>query len=286
MNKTDYEAAFAAMPCGFSIREKDGVKWAAIPLLEAAGGVSHGLAMRFGGVSTGAFSTLNLGWNRPDSREALFENYRRFAKAAGFPYGSMALVSYCHGDGVEVAHSGDGGMGFPGGARYPDCDGLITNEAGVTLTTLHADCIPLFLYDPVKKAGGMVHAGWRGTSLRVGRKAALLMQEKFGSRPEDILAGVGPSICADCFEVDAPVMEIFQKNFPEVPCISYTEATKKYHVDLWRVMGAQLLEAGLLPQHIAQSGACTCCGEGFFSYRRDKKALGETGAMAAFLRLV
>ena len=286
MRSEDYEAAFAAMPCGFRICEKEGVKWVTIPAIEAAGGVSHGFAMRYGGVSEGPFSTLNLGWNRPDDKGAIETNYRRLAKAAGFPYESMALVSYCHGDGVEIAHSGDGGMGFPGGKRYPDCDGLVTQQRDVTLTTLHADCMPVFLYDPVRRAGGMVHAGWRGASLRVGKKAVLKMREAFGCRPQDILAGVGPSICAGCFEVDGPVMEIFQKAFADLPCISWTEETQKYHVDLWRVMGAQLMEAGLLPEHITLSGLCTCHDEGFFSYRRDKKTIGETGAMAAFLRLL
>lgn len=286
MKQKQYEAAFAAMPCGFCIHENNGVKWVSLPLLEKAGGVSHGFAMRFGGVSEGPFWSLNLGWNRPDDKAAIRENYQRLADAAGFSYESMALVSYCHGDGVEVARAGDGGMGFPGGARYPDCDGLVTCERGVTLTTLHADCMPLFLYDPVRQAGAMVHAGWRGASLRVGQKAARKMIEAFGCRAENILAGIGPSICEACFEVDAPVMEIFKENFPNVPCIRWQEDTQKYHVDLWRVMGAQLLDAGLLPEHIMLSGLCTCCGEGFFSYRRDKKAIGETGAMAGFLRLL
>jgi len=269
---------------GHTLAQSGGISFCRLPLLLEAG-CDHGFTLRYGGVSPAPMDSLNLGHNRPDSAENLSENYRRFANEAGFPLSSAAIVSYCHGDGVEVATRNERGWGFPGAPRFPDCDGFVTRDPGVTLITLHADCMPVFLFDPVKKAGGLVHAGWKGASPRVGKKAALRMMDEFGCDPKDMLAGVGPSICQKCFEVDRDVFDVFQQAFPDVPCFEWDDSRQKYLIDLWTVMAAQLMEAGLLPEHIQIAGACTCCGEGYFSYRRDKKLFGNTGAMAAYLRL-
>lgn len=270
---------YHAMQHGFKKSESSGLCWAYSPLLSAAG-VKHGFTTRRGGVSGGSFDSLNLGWNRPEPKENIRENYRRLAAAAGFPYESMVLVNYCHGGAVERVDAKDLGKGF-GKGQLPSCDGIITDTPGVTLVTLHADCLPVFLYDPVNRACAMVHAGWKGASLRVGGNAVKKMMKELGCESRNILAAIGPSICQDCFEVDAPVMEIFKREFPEVDCITFDGT--KYHIDLWKVMAAQLMERGILGEHIEVSDECTFeHPEDYFSYRRDKR---ETGAMAGFIRL-
>jgi len=266
------------------ITDCGGVRLCRVPALVAAG-CDHGFTLRCGGVSEAPFDSLNLGHNRPDDPQKVAENYRRFAAAAGFPLETAAIVSYCHGNGVERLTAAERGYGFPGAPRFPDCDGFITDDPEVTAVTLHADCMAVFLYDPVKKAGGMLHAGWKGTSLRIGRLAAEKMIAELDCSPQNILAGIGPSICADCFEVDEPVMRIFADAFPDVEAITYRKATGKYHIDLWHIMCAQLMEAGIQPENITVTAQCTCCGEGYFSFRRDGKLYGSTGAMAGYLRV-
>ncbi|MGI6151556.1 MAG: peptidoglycan editing factor PgeF [Christensenellales bacterium] len=281
---TGFEHKYQQVIFGHTLARAGGISFCRLPLLDEAG-CDHGFTLRHGGVSPPPMDSLNLGHNRPDDPRNVSENYRRFANAAGFPLPSAAIVSYCHGDGIEVATRQERGWGFPGAPRFPDCDGFVTVDPQVTLITLHADCMPVFLFDPVKKAGGLVHAGWKGASLRVGQKAVLRMVAEFGCKPQDILAGIGPSICKNCFEVDGDVFAVFEKAFPKIACSVYDEKRQKHLIDLWKVMAAQLFEAGVAPEHIQIAGPCTCCEEGYFSYRRDKKLFGGTGAMAAYLRL-
>ena len=281
---TGFEQQYKCVLFGHALAEHGGISFCRLPLLEDAG-CAHGFTLRHGGVSRPPMDSLNLGHNRPDDPENLAENYRRFARSAGFSLSSAAIVSYCHGAGIEVATQNERGWGFPGAPRFPECDGFVTADPGVTLITLHADCMPVFLFDPVQKAGGLVHAGWKGASLRIGKKAVLRMVSEFGCKSGDILAGIGPSICQACFEVDEDVFSVFERAFPDVECTIFDETRQKYLIDLWKVMAAQLSEAGIEPEHIQICGQCTCCQEGYFSYRRDKKLFGGTGAMAAYLRL-
>ncbi len=281
---TSFEQEYKRVMKGYTLAYSGGICFCLLPLLSEAG-CDHGFTQRFGGVSPAPMDSLNLGHNRPDDPKNIDENYKRFARAAGFALDSAAIVNYCHGDGVEVATGHERGYGFPGGPRFPECDGLVTADPNVTLITLHADCMPVFLFDPVKKVGGMVHAGWKGASLRIGKKAVLRMISEFGCDSRDVLAGIGPSICQDCFEVDDDVHSIFAEAFPKAECSIYDDARQKYLIDLWKIMAAQLVEAGIEPQHIQISGQCTCCNADYFSYRRDKKLYGGTGAMAAYLRV-
>lgn len=285
MGSSEFERDYARVARGFSLHEAGGVRYAGVPMIEQAGGTRHGFTQRYGGVSKSPFDSLNLGLKRPDDPEALEENYARLCRAAGLEREELAMAAYCHGDGVEIATCADRGKGF-GRGEFPPCDGLVTAEKGVTLMTLHADCMPLFLYDPIRRACGMVHSGWKGASLRIGGKAVSLMAEKLECRPRDILVGIGPSICPDCFEVEEPVRSVFAGAFPQANAVMEGRREGKFQVDLWRVMVWQLLEQGIEPGHITLSGECTRHGPHYFSYRRDKTAVGNTGAMAGFMALI
>ena len=194
--------------------EKDGVVYLTFPLFEKAG-IKHGFSTKLGGVSVGDCATMNLSFTRGDDEKAVLENHRRFAKAVGYPVKNVVLSNQVHETKILRVDEKDCGKGVVRESDIIGIDGLITNDKKVVLMTFFADCVPLFFYDPVKKAIGASHSGWRGSVKRIGEKTVRRMEEEFGSNPKDILAVIGPSICKDCYEVSEDVAAAFQKEFKE-----------------------------------------------------------------------
>lgn len=243
--------------------------------------LKHCFTMRRGGVSTGEFGTLNLGFISGDPAENVRENYKRICSAIDINFDNLVFAKQVHGCNVKVVGRSDLGrdVGESGG-----WDGLATNETGVPLVTLYADCVPVFLFDPVKKVVALVHSGWRGTAGRIGAEAVKLLVNTFGSKPGDILAGIGPSIGRCCFEVDSHTAEIFRDTFNEAGSIVHESGEGKYNVDLWSANALILAESGVNPLNIEIAGICTACNSAmFFSYRRDR---GKTGRNAAIVQLI
>ena len=251
--------------------------------LDKAGGVSHGFSTREGGITVDPpKASLNLSWTRCGSPEEVIANFKIFAEGAGIDYDDMAVVNHEHGANVlRIAHE-HRGRGFYKDP-LPPCDGIITDDPTVTLVTSHADCGAYFFYDPVHRAIGMAHAGWKGTLLRIGAEMARRMAEEFDTDPSDIIAATGPCICRDCFEVDADLGEKFQREFG-YPGISRPGRQGKAYVDLELAAAVQYSEAGIRPESITLMNACTYENrQHFFSHRRDK---GITGSMAAYIKLI
>ena len=251
--------------------------------LDKAGGVSHGFSTREGGITVDPpKASLNLSWTRCGSPEEVIANFKIFAEGAGIDYDDMAVVNHEHGANVlRIAHE-HRGRGFYKDP-LPPCDGIITDDPTVTLVTSHADCGAYFFYDPVHRAIGMAHAGWKGTLLRIGAEMARRMAEEFDTDPSDIIAATGPCICRDCFEVDADLGEKFQSEFG-YPGISRPGRPGKAYVDLELAAAVQFVEAGIRPESITLMNACTYENrQHFFSHRRDK---GITGSMAAYIKLI
>lgn len=251
--------------------------------LDKAGGVSHGFSTREGGITADPpKASLNLSWTRCGSPEEVIANFKIFAEGAGIDYDDMAVVNHEHGANVlRIAHE-HRGRGFYKDP-LPPCDGIITDDPTVTLVTSHADCGAYFFYDPVHRAIGMAHAGWKGTLLRIGAEMARRMAEEFDTDPSDIIAATGPCICRDCFEVDADLGEKFQSEFG-YPGISRPGRQGKAYVDLELAAAVQFVEAGIRPESITLMNACTYENRRhFFSHRRDK---GITGSMAAYIKLI
>lgn len=251
--------------------------------LDKAGGVSHGFSTREGGIIVDPpKASLNLSWTRCGSPEEVIANFKIFAEGAGIDYDDMAVVNHEHGANVlRIAHE-HRGRGFYKDP-LPPCDGIITDDPTVTLITSHADCGAYFFYDPVHRAIGMAHAGWKGTLLRIGAEMARRMAEEFDTDPSDIIAATGPCICRDCFEVDADLGEKFQSEFG-YPGISRPGRQGKAYVDLELAAAVQFVEAGIRPESITLMNACTYENRRhFFSHRRDK---GITGSMAAYIKLI
>ncbi len=270
---------------GFELRQRQGVWYCVIPSFERTGLVSHGFSTRKGGVSSQQYGTLNLGFNKGDSQDAVMENFLRFCRALDINPHDTVFSDQVHGDKIMVVGGGDRGKGAFRESDILRVDGLMTQEPQVALVTFYADCVPLFFLDPVHRVIALSHAGWRGTVACIGSKTLEEMRREFGTRPEECLIGIGPSIGPCCFEVDLPVAQQFAKVFDKYEDIIIKPGLEpgKYRVDLWMANALQLEEMGVPSHHITVAGMCTGCREDlFFSHRRDK---GRTGRMAAMLML-
>jgi YfiH family protein len=277
-----FPAAWPLIQRGHAYHERNGIGFFTLPAFTDTGIVRHGCSTRTGGVSKGAYASLNLSFTRPDEpRENVMENYRLFARATGIAWDSMVMDTFEHGVTVLAVDRSDAGAGYllP---PLPFCDGLITDDPGIALITGHADCLPLYLLDPVRRCIGLAHAGWKGTLGKIGLVAAKMMTERYGADPAHMLAGVGPCICADCFEAGEDLGVLFSEAFPDVPCVSPGKPGK-VQIDLGMAAAAQFMEAGIPPSQISLMDVCTFEEERLYSHRREK---GDTGGMAAFLQLL
>ena len=220
-----------------------------------------------------------------DRPEAVMENFRRIGAELGVRCEDMVLSQQTHTANVRVVTGADRGKGITRERDYTDVDGLITNEPGICLVTSFADCVPLYFVDPVKKAIGLSHSGWRGTVGKIGKRTVEMMGEYFGSDPADILAAVGPSVCMDCYEVSGDVIEKFRQVFDEKlwPELFYEKENGKCQLDLWKANELIFLESGILPEHMAVTNLCTHCNsEILYSHRA---AGDKRGNLCAFLAL-
>jgi hypothetical protein len=268
------------------LKEADGVPYFVFRNLEQTGLVRHGFSTRMGGVSTGYLGTMNLSFTRGDDPENVRENFRRIGHAIGFEPESLVLTDQTHTTNVRLVTEADRGKGYLVPRDYQDVDGLITNVPGLTLATFYADCVPLYFVDPVHHAIGLSHSGWKGTVNRMGKVTLQRMQEEFGSDPTDIQAAIGPSICQDCYEVSEDVALEFKHEFWETADerLLYRKENGKYQLNLWRANEIVLLEAGILPKHLAMTNVCTCCNPDLlFSHRASH---GKRGNLGAFLELL
>ncbi len=255
------------------------------PALSDTGIVKHGFTTRLGGVSEGIFSTLNLSYTRGDEPEAVSENFRRTAEALGVDMDRIVCSHQTHTTNIRIVTEADAGKGVTVPRDYCDVDGMITNVPGLTLATFFADCVPLFFVDPVHRAIGMSHSGWKGTAARMGARTLEAMADTYGTRPEDVICAIGPSICQNCYEVSGDVAEVFAREFEghEGEILIARDTPGKYLLDLWRSNEIVLLEAGVLPEHISVTDICTCCNPDLlFSHRASH---GKRGNLGAFLCL-
>lgn len=242
----------------------------------------HCFTTRLGGVSEGECSSLNLSFNRNDSKENVLKNYRIIADAIGVDFNKMVLSNQIHGNKIRIVQPEDAGKGLTKESDIIGFDGLSTNQQGISLVTFYADCVPVLLLDPVKKAITAVHSGWKSTLKNISYKALVVMKETYGSKLKDIQVAIGPSICRNCFEVDIEVYNCFVQEFSW--CTKYTEYRNgKYYIDLQHIIKQVLVDSGVPKENISISGVCTKCNNDvFFSFRGDNR---KTGSLAAIMML-
>ena len=263
---------------------KNGVTFYSADGITAAGGVAHGFSTRLGGVSEGMWASLNLGVRQGDDPDHVRENYRRFLAAIGGSGKQFAMANQVHGAAVRTITTADIHDDPYGKVGY-EADGLMTDLPGVALVVCSADCIPILFYDPARRCVAAVHAGWRGTAAGIATAAVDRMKNVYGSRPEDILAAIGPGIGPDCFETheDVPNAMTAALGTGVLRHIKIKE-NGKFAVDLKAINVMRLENAGLASDHIAVSSLCTSCNpDKFWSHR--KLGTGR-GSMAAVIQLL
>jgi len=267
----------------YHLRQKGGLTYLAFSHLEKQPNLRHGFSTRLGGISEGIFASLNLASNREDKAENVYENFRRFCNALEIDCDDMVFTDQKHEDKIRVVSAKDKGKGIVRARDYQCVDSLVTNIPGIPLTAFFADCVPLFFFDPVKKAIGVAHAGWRGTWLKIGAKTVEALTRQYGSKPQDILAGIGPSIGPCCYVVGNEVADQFASaGFTKYGCLKQNE-NGLFILDLQRANQQILLEAGLREENIVIADICTKCHKDiFFSHRGHE---GKRGAMAAVIAL-
>lgn len=246
-------------------------------------GFIHGISTRYGGISHGFFDSMNLGLHVQDEKEAVVANRSLFCKALGVDQKSIVTCQQVHGaEIVKVTRemAGSGSEDFSNTVQ--GADALVTNEPGIPLMLFFADCTPILLVDPVKKVIGLAHGGWKGTVASIGAKTVQKMKLEYGSRPEDMVAAIGPAIGPCCYEVGVEVAEQFIQRFSSIKNRILTSKTNgRYQLNLWEANRLQLQGAGLLGDSIDMAGVCTCCNNRqFFSYRAEN---GKCGRIAALL---
>lgn len=268
---------------GMDYKTVEKVPYLSFPILERTGLVKQGFSTKLGGVSQGKFATMNFTFTRGDNRSHVLENYHRMGKALGVEVERMVLSYQTHTTNVRLVTEEDAGKGIVKERDYEDVDGLITNIPGITLVTFYADCVPLYFLDPIHQAIGLSHSGWRGTVKRMGEVTVKKMEEAFGTKAEDVIACIGPSICKECYEVGIEVAQEFMKGFDKKHWgdILSEKTDGKYLLDLWRANEIVLLESGIKQENIQVTDICTHCNSDLlFSHRTTGN---ERGNLAAFL---
>lgn len=241
-----------------------------------AANVNHGVFTRLGGVSAGPWASLNMSRSTGDAAEPVRENRRRALDALELRPERSLTSWLVHGNHVRVVSCDD--------LRVPDAndahaDAMITRDRGLALTLRFADCVPALFYDPTKGAIGIAHAGWRGIINGVLVETVRAMQRAFGSRPRDIIAGIGPSIGPDRFEVGDDVAAQIQAAV-RAPVVIRATSGAKPRVDLWAAARAQLEGAGVGLVEVA--AICTAGNtHEWFSHRAEQGKTGRFGVIIA-----
>lgn len=230
---------------------------------------SHGIFTRHGGVSDAPFDTLNIRYTIGDEDEAVSENRIRVAQSLSAQY--LVSADQTHSKNVQVIPSNSP---LTEHDELADTDALISNTPGYFLMVQVADCQPILLLDPVKKAVGCIHSGWKGTVKNIVAATIDAMSESFDTNPEDLIAAVGPSLGTCCSE--------FQNRHEEFPDEFEKFFIMDDYVDLEGITKYQMIKKGIKSENIAYSGLCTKCNsDNFFSYRANQ----ETGRFGVVIGL-
>ena len=247
---------------------------------QALEGVAHGFSTRLGGVSPAPWDSLNLGVGPGDTMENVQENYRRFCAVLGMDDRRAVLSKQIHEDVVRHVTAEDAGKGLYCDRDYSSVDGMVTDVPHLPLVVFSADCNVILLYDPVGRAIGACHAGWRGTALGIAKKTAQEMVQLFGCEARNIRAAIGPAIGQCCFETDEDVPTALREALGEEVAPYITWNGTKYHIDLKAVNALWLRKAGV--ERIDICDHCTACRPDlYWSHRKMGNARGAQIAMIA-----
>jgi YfiH family protein len=237
-------------------------------------GLLHGFLGRRGGRSTGIYQGLNLSFRVGDDPQAVKDNMCDMKNAVGIHDGRVVTMKQVHRDNiVEIKDSDVKEIG--------DADGMLTQQSGVYLGVLTADCVPILFLAPAQKLVAAVHAGWRGTMAGIAAKMLKILLQEQSILPSEIEVALGPSIDGCCYEIGIDVAQPLIERWAGSANSSIQMRDNKMYLDLRNLNKAILHRAGIPQSQIFRIGPCTsCAADEFFSYRREKK---ETGRQISFI---
>lgn len=267
----------------YRLHRKGERQYLTFPQLDDYEELRHLFTTRHGGVSQGHCATWNFGERHLDTDENILQNFELLGQVLGADTDQMVTSAQTHTTNIRTVTAEDRGKGVVRDRDYADIDGLVTDERNIAIITGHADCNAIFFFDPLKQVIGLAHSGWRGTLAGIGAAMVSKMKTEYGCQPSDIIAGIGPSLCQDCFEVDEDVAlaffdadEAYRQFADRRGC--------KFHIDLKGIIRHDLLAAGLTEGKLSDMKLCTKCNkEMFFSHRGHQ---GRRGLMVAAMMLV
>jgi YfiH family protein len=254
-----------------SFHDLNGLRYYSFEIFSTA--IKQAVFTRHGGTSPAPWHSLNLGGAVGDDPERVVENRRRLYQTMGCSPESIQDVWLVHGTDIIYADNLR-----PQDAPSPKADIIFTNHPAVSLFMRFGDCVPILFHDPVKKVIGLAHAGWLGTLRGVVGSAVRGMQAHYDCQPQNIIAGIGPSIGVDHYEVGGDVISQFREKYPrDIEKIVHTKNESTY-LDLWTANSLQLKNAGV--DQVQVSGVCTACHvDDWFSHRAEKGKTGRFGAL-------
>lgn len=242
--------------------------------------IRAGFTTRNGGVSRAPYNSLNLGYHSGDQKHLVDGNRSTLARSFDLQPHQLLTVQQVHGCDVLVLNEANPDLSH---FLQVECDAIVTNQPGIMIGMLVADCYPVLLVDPGRRVAAVAHVGWRGAASGIIDKTVRAMQNEFGCRSSELRAAVGPGIGAHRYEVDRPVRDAFRAGSGHWDAIASEIALGKWHLDLQQSCLLQLGDAGLSAAHVETTLEDTCCHrELFFSYRRDN---GQTGRQLGFVLL-
>jgi len=259
-------------------------------LLQKIPDLRHAFTTRRGGVSQGPFAALNLKFPTTEldergGNERVLSNRQGLSELLGFELSQWVACQQVHGKHVYPATEADAGRGaFAQDDGIPDCDGLVSAIPGLCLMVMVADCYPLILADPIQKVVATVHSGWRGTQQKIAAEALRLMQSHYHTRPEDVIAAIGPGIGFASFEVGAEVVQAFADQI-DIRDPEWVQAqAEKFRLNLPAILRQQLLNDGVPARQIDVLAEDTFANPDFFSYRREQGLTGRQAALVGWVK--
>lgn len=269
-----------------NIAQKNGILYFTSPLFDKIPWIKAGFSTRIGGVSENFCGAMNFAYNQYDSIDNVNKNYRLFSEAVGLDINKIVTPRQIHSTNIIKVEDN---YNFKD-PEYPRCDiagadGSITNLPGVSLFSFSADCGLISIIDPINKAIGQCHSGWRGTAGKISKKAIEMMQQSYNSNPDDLLVTIWPSICPECFEVEWDMISEARKAFSSslYDKIYYQKNEKKYQFNLWEANRLVLLEAGVKEENIFMPNLCTKCNPNLLFSHRNMGL--KRGTLISFLSI-
>lgn len=249
------------------VKQENTIKYLQFSNLSKFENLTHFSTTRIGGQSTGKLESLNTGYTVNDNPKNVTNNLDALAKTLGFERTQMVSPKQTHSCNIGVVKSEND--------IFPNTDALISNIPNICIFIRTADCVPILLFDPINKAAAAIHSGWKSTIQEISKHTIELMRKEFGTNPTDIIAGIGPSIGPEVYEVGPEVTEQFINQYGEKN-ISPIKNSDKGLLNLWEINKQILLNTGVPENQIEVAEICTYSNpELFYSARRDGVKTGR-----------